>query len=204
MIKGKPSRCANSRGHDRDIMGAAMTRTLIDINDLRKLLRADPATGKLFWLERPRCFFNDDMTCTRWNTRHAGQEAFTSVNNHGYIQGGILNQKYSGHHVIWALCHGRWPRHQIDHINGVRTDNRIKNLRDVPQSQNVKNSRLSSNNTSGICGVRWDGARSKWFAYGRADGPIKNLGRYSCLGLAIKARMKFQKENGFSPRHGTR
>ena len=202
MIKRKPPRCANSRGHDRDKMGTAMPRTLINIDDLRKLIRADFATGKLFWLERPRHFFKDDASFKKWNSRHAGKEAFTSSNGFGYAQGSILNQKYSGHHVVWALHYGKWPTHQIDHINGIRHDNRIENLRDVPQSQNVKNSRLSSRNTSGICGVRWDRDRHKWSAYGKSGGPIKNLGRYDCIGLAIKARFGFQKEHDFSPRHG--
>lgn len=181
-----------------------MSKNLIDIVELRKILRADPSTGKLFWLDRPRSFFPDDASFKRWNTRHAGKEAFTSLTNHGYVQGSILNQKYSGHHVVWALHYGKWPKHQIDHINGIRHDNRIENLRDAPQSENVKNSRLASNNTSGMCGIRWEQAKGKWFSYGKSGGPIKNLGRYACLGMAIKARKKFEAENGFSKRHGIR
>lgn len=181
-----------------------MTRSLINIDDLRKIVRADFATGKLFWLERPRAFFNDDATFKKWNTRRAGKEAFTSLTSFGYVQGSIFNKKYSGHHIVWALYHGRWPEHQIDHINGIRHDNRIENLRDVPQSENVKNSKLSSNNTSGICGVTWDKSRKKWFAYGKAGGPMKNLGRYDCIGLAIKARITFQSNHGFSDRHGAK
>lgn len=181
-----------------------MTRTLINTHDLRKLIQADFATGKLFWLERPRSFFKDDASCKKWNAKHAGKEAFTSLTSFGYVQGSILNQKYSGHHIVWALRYGEWPEHQIDHINGIRNDNRIENLRDVPQSQNVKNSCLASNNTSGICGVRWDKDRNKWFAYGKSSGPMKNLGRYNCVGLAIKARLNFQEQNGFSPRHGAK
>lgn len=181
-----------------------MKTSIIDIEDLRKIVRADFAEGKLFWLERPRSFFSDEVSRRKWNSRWAGKEAFTSLTNFGYAQGSILNQKYSAHRVMWALYHGKWPTHQIDHINGDRADNRIKNLRDVPQSQNVKNSRLSSSNTSGFCGVRWDKSRKKWFAYGKSGGPIKNLGRYDCVGLAILARLNFQKENGFSTRHGAK
>ena len=43
------------------------------------------------------------------------------------------------HHAIWAVCKGRWPEQQIDHINGNKHDNRIENLREVSQSENNMN-----------------------------------------------------------------
>ena len=42
----------------------------------------------------------------------------------------------SVHHAVWAVCKGRWPEQQIDHINGNKHDNRIENLREVSQSEN--------------------------------------------------------------------
>ena len=43
------------------------------------------------------------------------------------------------HHVAWLLSFGSWPQHEIDHINGNGTDNRLLNLRDVPHAINMKN-----------------------------------------------------------------
>ena len=43
------------------------------------------------------------------------------------------------HHAVWAVCKGRWPEQQIDHINGNKHDNRIENLREVSQSENNMN-----------------------------------------------------------------
>ena len=43
------------------------------------------------------------------------------------------------HQAVWAWHHGRFPTLQIDHINGKRFDNRIENLREVTQSENMRN-----------------------------------------------------------------
>ena len=43
------------------------------------------------------------------------------------------------HHAVWAVCKGRWPEQQLDHINGNKHDNRIENLREVSQSENNMN-----------------------------------------------------------------
>ena len=45
----------------------------------------------------------------------------------------------SVHHAVWAVCKGRWPEQQIDHINGNKRDNRIENLREVTGSENKMN-----------------------------------------------------------------
>ena len=59
------------------------------------------------------------------------------------------------HRLVWVLCNGCWPRHTVDHINGNRHDNRIENLREVSQSDNIFNTLLPwrPNRVTGVAGV---------------------------------------------------
>lgn len=125
---------------------------------LHRLLVCDPDAGKLFWKERPGQ--------NAWNSRHARKEAFTCLGRDGYRRGAILGRNYQAHRVIWAMVHGEWPTDQIDHINGVRSENRIGNLRHVTQAQNKANGgkRPRRNPTSRFIGVERVAATGKWGA----------------------------------------
>jgi hypothetical protein len=54
------------------------------------------------------------------------------------IRIGNRRNEISLHHIAWALVFGRFPK-QIDHINGIKTDNRLANLREVTTSENDEN-----------------------------------------------------------------
>lgn len=59
--------------------------------------------------------------------------------NNGYLVISIEGKRYLAHRLAWYFVYGEMPKNQIDHINGVRTDNRIENLRDVTSRQNHSN-----------------------------------------------------------------
>ena len=65
------------------------------------------------------------------------------------------------HHAVWAVCKGRFPERQIDHVNGNKQDNRIENLREVDPSENHLNVLLAwnPNDVTGVPGVCKDGAQ---------------------------------------------
>lgn len=61
------------------------------------------------------------------------------LNPNGYIYISIKYKRFFAHRLAWRLYYGKWPKDQIDHINGNRSDNRICNLREVTSRQNCQN-----------------------------------------------------------------
>jgi len=69
----------------------------------------------------------------------------------------------------------------VDHIDGDRLNNTRSNLRGCTNAENLQNRGKPSNNTSGVKGVHWDKARSKWKAEIQAGGEKYYLGRFDIL-----------------------
>lgn len=100
------------------------------------------------------------------------------------------------------LATGAWPKGNIDHINGVKTDNSLGNLRDVSTSENARNAKRAVTNTSGVTGVCWDAGAGKWRASIKLNNKLKYLGVFEDLQAASAARAEANKRYGFSARHG--
>ena len=173
------------------------TKSLPSIDYLRKRLRYEPETGKLFWMDY-------DGMPKWWLTRYAGKEAFIDRSNYGYLLGSIDGQCYPAHRVIWSLYYGEKPSDCIDHINGTPDDNRIVNLRVVSHQENLKNCSMQSNNTSGITGVHWHKAGNKWQAQIMGNGRRITLGSFDSIEEAAVARKEAATKYGFTERHGTK
>jgi hypothetical protein len=119
------------------------------------------------------------------------------VNGYRYIH--LNGSKRTAHRLVWIFHHGPIGKGlQVDHINGVRGDNRIENLRLATQSENTCNSKLTSRNTSGFKGVCWDKKRCMWFVRVSVFGKPRGFGYYENLELAAlvasEAREKYHKE----------
>lgn len=169
---------------------------------LRKLLRYEPETGKLFWRKRTVDMFATVRAFKTWNTRFAGVEAICGKNTYGYKQGRLLNKTYRAHRVIWAMETGSWPSEDIDHIDGNKGRNLMENLRDVPARCNAQNQSIYINNTSGVIGVGRHSGSSKWRARIRVDGVLIGLGHFANIEDAIKARSAANIKYGFHAGHG--
>lgn len=135
---------------------------MLPAEELNRILRYEPETGKLYWRTRPISMFPCIRIANMWNTRYSGLEALNTLSPSGYLRGPMLGGWYQAHRVIYAIQTGEWPIDQIDHINGNKSDNRWINLRKASCSQNCMNRGINSLNTSGFKGVCWVKSINKW------------------------------------------
>ena len=154
---------------------------------LKEVLNYDAESGVFTW------------AVTR--TRAVDGRVAGGNNQHGYWMICIDGVKYASHRLAWMYVHGFFPE-EIDHINHIRTDNRLVNLRETDRSENAKNISMPSNNVSGVIGVSWTkriGKRkSKWEV--RACG--KFLGYFDDFFEAVCKRQSAELKLNFHPNHG--
>lgn len=112
-----------------------------DYEVLLPFLRYDPGTGDFRWLIRP--------------ARHIRiGDIAGSFTQERYRQIKFGGKTYFAHRLAWLLTYGEWPVGQIDHINGIKHDNRIVNLREVTSSENIQAIfTAQSNSATGLRGT---------------------------------------------------
>ena len=109
---------------------------MITQDKLKSYLKYYPDTGDFVWLRNRQKYL-------------VGQEA-GSVTDQGYIRICIEQQSYKAHRLAWLYVYGYMPEGPLDHINNVRIDNRICNLRVVTQQNNILNSSVRRTKKSGL------------------------------------------------------
>lgn len=179
---------------------SSLSRPLPDLEYLRQCLSYDPDTGILTWLHRPASHFDTPHKHRIFLARWAGKPAGSLVQ--GYLDVGLQGRRYKAHRIAWLLYYGEDPLLAIDHINRIKSDNRIINLRTASASDNGHNQSLSARNTSGICGVSWSEKSGKWYAQVGHQGRTIPLGLYLDITDAILARLRANETLGFTPGHG--
>lgn len=116
-----------------------------------------------------------------------GTSKKVGTNLNGYLTTTLGKKRYLVHRIVWCMFHGRWPTAQLDHINGIRNDNRIENLRECTNTENNRAVGIKKNNTSGYKGVTFNKASGKFYAYIRVDYKRIHLGVWESPTDAAKA-----------------
>lgn len=146
----------------------------MNINELKLLFSYDPDTGAIYWIAKGKGMIK--------------KKAAGTLLHSGYLGICIGPKRWQAHRIAWALHYGKWPENQIDHINGIKTDNRICNLREATNSQNGKNLGLSKANKSGVKGVSFETYTQRWKASIKVESKTISLGRFNSIEDAAIAR----------------
>lgn len=161
---------------------------MITQNELKSILKYDAKSGLFTWKM----------------TKGRARKGNVAGNKHqsGYISIMYKGKAYQAHRLAWLYEYGEMPEGEIDHINQIKDDNRIDNLRDVDRATNAKNMPQLTTNKSGYTGISWSKSKKRWRATIGIEGKQFHLGYYAELEDAIKARRREEKFEEYSPIHG--
>jgi hypothetical protein len=110
-------------------------------------------------------------------------------NPKGYLIVGFKYKHCRVHRLIWLGMKGYLPENEIDHINKIKDDNRWKNLREVSNQCNQRNSKVGNKSKSGIKGIRPHKLTNKWEVYITVNGKKYHLGYFNDLDEAACHRL---------------
>lgn len=148
------------------------SQAMITQNELKELIIYDDETGEFRWAKNHgKCRSGTLAGCVRGGYR--------SIN--------INKNRYLAHRLAWLYVYGEHPHMDIDHINEIKTDNRISNLRIANRKENIRNQSIKASNTSGFKGVHYKKDKGRWCARIRTDSGRIFLGYYSTPEDAHKA-----------------
>lgn len=141
---------------------------------LKEILEYNPDTGVFTWLKN-------------MGRRIKAGQTTGCLHQAGYVQIGIERKIYLAHRLAWLYVYETWPKESIDHINNIRSDNRILNLREANQAENCQNLK-KSRGASGFLGVTIDSARgNRWKSSIKTNGKNYHLGWFKTAEQAHEA-----------------
>lgn len=104
-----------------------------------------------------------------------------SYDKFGYLTIRIDGKSYKAHRLVFLYVYGYLPENDIDHINRVKDDNRLCNLREVSRICNSRNIDVRRNNSTGINGVYRIRKNGKFSAQITINKKMVNLGSFTCI-----------------------
>jgi len=141
------------------------------IDELKAVLDYSPFSGVFNWKVSP-------------NSRVAVGSQAGTVDFWGYRKISYKRKMYKCHKLAWYFMTGVMPDFQIDHEDGIKTNNSWINLRPCNSSNNQANSGLRKNNTSGFKGVSFIKKSGKFMASIKHNYRLKNLGLFDSAEIA--------------------
>ena len=117
-----------------------------------------------------------------------------AVNSEGYELIYVDGARYAAHRLAFFYMTGEFPVQMVDHINGVKTDNRFCNLRLASNAQNQANAKYRSSSASGVVGVRSKKKSGKWVASMKFDGKTRHIGSFETINEAKSAYVAEKKK----------
>ena len=157
-----------------------MSKHILTADELRTQLAYDPLTGVF------------TRTLLNGKVKRSG-----TIDMKGYRLVFVGGASHKAHRLAWLYVYGEWPTMALDHINCVRDDNRIANLRQVTPLQNQFNRLPRRDSKSGLKGVAWAKDRGVWHATTKVDGHYKLIGAFATPEQAHQAYCDFVR-----PLHG--
>lgn len=157
-------------------MKARSASELISHSELVDTLSYDPETGIFRWKKR-------NSNRIKIGSVTGSEKKFGSKGGRGYLKIRINSTDYLAHRLAWFYVNGVWPKEEIDHVNRIRKDNRIENLREVTGAQNRHNflgfgKRRKYSKYKGVTLYRYN-SRKYWKADIHCNGVRRSLGYFS-------------------------
>lgn len=142
-----------------------MTMTL-SLEFILCLLSYDPGTGEFVWLKRVS------------RGTKSGFIAGHICKTNGYRTIRIKGKDYRANKLAIFMTTGIWPDGIVDHVNGVKSDDRIGNLRKASHTENMRNSKTRTDSVSGLKGACLDKRSGKYVSSITVNRKRIYLGRF--------------------------
>lgn len=135
---------------------------------------------------------------TRWKAGQVAGYTDHYTKDLSYRKIGIDGVDHKAHRLAFLYVTGRFPKGDIDHIDGNGLNNAFTNLREVSHAANLRNQKMHVTNTSGHMGVSWRADSKKW----RVRLCSKTIGHFPTFEQAVAARKMAEVANGYHENHG--
>lgn len=162
--------------------------SVLNHQTLLEYLKYNETKGEFTWIKRP----NKNI--------HLHTRAGTK-NSAGYRVISLFGKRYLEHRLAWFFVHGEMPKYEIDHINQIRDDNRISNLRQVTRSENQRNKTRKDSRVDEV-GIWWCRRRKRYIAEITLNGKKVYQKSFKDIDEAIQQRKAKALELGFHDNHG--